>query len=640
MADCVSGKTISRTTLGTSVDFAVYCDICAQSKEWIEGHGYCENCGEYLCEACFDYHLKPKPFRNHKLLKKEDMPQTIISKNKLPDFGAETGEICQIHTNEKLNFYCPVHEKFYCGTCIALKHRDCDNVDYLPDVAGDYTNSNEFKLVEEKVEGLLVRAEECKSKLSLDADANKKQTEKVLTQIDKFRETLIDKLNKREEEVTEKVNEHNLRNVKTISDKLEICDNVKSKVEDLRKEMFSLKANKQHCQLYLLTKKRSDELEKLSEKLPQTENLTETGTFEFYPNKNIAKLLSQPNAFGDFHKSDTNCRNEISLQVPGKSVNANVAEMEDTSGGSKFKENTKTNPNKSKLSASTPTLNDKDPFTFKKLHSSYDIDIKSCSGENKPWITGITNINESDQHAVAVYNSQLIALVDSRQKKIVAEKKLNCGPWDVTSVKSGEIIATLPYKSKLVFVKASSVRGQPSNVMEMKIVKYIDVTGDCHSITNDGENIYVSYQKPGKIQVLTSDGTAVRSIEFDADGKQLFAEPQYIACNASLKLLYVTDWNTNAITCLTTEGHIKETFIDETLKAPTGIAVDKGGNVFVAGYHSNNILQLSPTFKNVQLVLDKREQVVWPQALAFSAKFNKFCIGFRNNEVMKILRVK
>lgn len=48
------------------------------------------------------------------------------------------------------------------------------------------------------------------------------------------------------------------------------------------------------------------------------------------------------------------------------------------------------------------------------------------------------------------------------------------------------------------------------------------------------------------------------------------------------------------------------------LKTPTGIAIDKGGYVFVAGYHSNNVVQFSPLFNDVLLSLDEREKTVWP----------------------------
>ncbi|XP_060573017.1 uncharacterized protein LOC132730950 [Ruditapes philippinarum] len=635
MDDSVTGK---KSSFASSLYNPVYCDICSASDEYIKAHGYCKNCEQYLCNACFDYHLRPKPSRNHILLNKDEMPKRNDSEKQ--DFEAETERVCTEHSNETLNFYCSAHEQFYCGSCIALEHRTCEHVDYIPDIAGNYITSDNFKEFEENIGRILKNAEECNAKCSLAADANEKHIEKVLCEIDNYRERVIKELNKREEEVTQKVNEHNLQIVENLTDKLEHCSKVKSEVMALRKEMMSLKADKKHGKMYILAKTNLEQLEKWDSMLPDAEVLNDLETFKFYPNNSIVDILCEPNAFGDFGTFDTDADALNDFQVTGSKVLEDGATSINESNDNQMPKQqtssqTKTSP------ASSGSMNSHKPTTFKKLRHSSDIDIKAFTGEKKPWVTGITNIDENDNiHAIAVYNSQQIAVIDSRRKKIIAKKDVQSGPWDVTCLKAGEIIATLPFKSKLMFIKVLPVRGQPSGTMEIKIVDHVDVSGDCHSITNDEENLYVSYQNPGKIECLHLDGTVVWKIEFDKEGSSLFAEPQYIKCNVQWKFLYVTDWSSNNVICLSTGGEIKATFSDEKLKAPTGITVDKGGNVFVAGYHSNNIIQFSPTFKQFQIVLDRRDQVVFPQTLAFSANCTKVCVGFRNNEALSLYRVK
>lgn len=174
----------------------------------------------------------------------------------------------------------------------------------------------------------------------------------------------------------------------------------------------------------------------------------------------------------------------------------------------------------------------------------------------------------------------------------------------------------------------------------MKITNQVSVSGDCHSITNDGNRLYVSYQNPGKIEILRTDGSLLRTVDNNSEGKPLLVDPQYIAFNATSRLLYISDWNTDILICMTTDGVVKKTFKGEILKAPTGIAIDKGGNVFVAGYHSNNVVQFSPLLNDVLLSLDERERIPWPQALDFSANGNKFVVGLRQSNVLKVFVVK
>lgn len=189
--------------------------------------------------------------------------------------------------------------------------------------------------------------------------------------------------------------------------------------------------------------------------------------------------------------------------------------------------------------------------------------MKSFSDdENKPWVTGITEINDSNRRVICVYNSQRIVVIDSRQKKVNAELKLQSGLWDVTSVRGAEIIATLPFKNKLIFVKVSSMKGLPTSAIEIKITNQVSVSGDCHSLTNDGERLYVSYQNPGKIEILRTDGSLLRSVD-NSEGKPLIVYPQYIAFSTTSRLLYISDWNTDTLIWITTDGVVKKTFKDK-----------------------------------------------------------------------------
>ena len=53
-----------------------YCEPCYELKDEIKAvAGHCIDCNENFCVECFNYHLGPKPFRNHILVDKSTKPQ-------------------------------------------------------------------------------------------------------------------------------------------------------------------------------------------------------------------------------------------------------------------------------------------------------------------------------------------------------------------------------------------------------------------------------------------------------------------------------------------------------------------------------------------------------------------------------------
>lgn len=437
----VPGKRLSRTPLDASDERTVKCQICECEKI----HGYCENCEAYLCEECYDYHRRPKSFRKHKLLNKNDMPEVTITaeketKSEVNNIGTE---VCEDHQKERLNFYCSVHEDFYCGTCIALDHKSCENVEYVPEVAEDFPKSDKFKVVETDLENVSAQVAVRKAMLSQKAETNKIQTEKVLEEIDSFRESLINELDKHEEELTSQINENNQDNIESISSMFNTFEDMEREINELKKEMKALKTNKKYYQLYILAKRTTETVSKLNAKLSNSKQLDDIIGYEIHPNVKLKKMLSEENPFGKLCK------------VHQRHTKTNGSNIQETNGrnstksSSNKKDVVSTTQGKRETTTAKSTASSNYPFRFKKLHSSFDINMKSFSDdENKPWVTGITEINDSDRHVICVYNSQRIAVIDSRQKIVNAELKLQSGPWDVTSVRGGEVIATLPFKKK------------------------------------------------------------------------------------------------------------------------------------------------------------------------------------------------
>lgn len=107
----------------------IHCDPCKFANEKNAAIYICKDCKEYLCEQCFNYLHKRKRDNNiHSV--------TIITPGSdlIP---LEMDEPCPIHADKVLDIFCFDHEKICCNVCFATKHRHCDNVRSLDEIAKD-----------------------------------------------------------------------------------------------------------------------------------------------------------------------------------------------------------------------------------------------------------------------------------------------------------------------------------------------------------------------------------------------------------------------------------------------------------------------------------------------------------------------
>ncbi|XP_060557695.1 uncharacterized protein LOC132718083 [Ruditapes philippinarum] len=70
-----------------------------------------------------------------------------------PDYQTER---CAIHHGKLVDMFCKDHDEVCCAACIAIKHRSCINVDYLPDVAHGINNSTEYEKTKSSLENVLI----------------------------------------------------------------------------------------------------------------------------------------------------------------------------------------------------------------------------------------------------------------------------------------------------------------------------------------------------------------------------------------------------------------------------------------------------------------------------------------------------
>ncbi|XP_053392494.1 uncharacterized protein LOC123563924 [Mercenaria mercenaria] len=145
----VSGR---RTVEDDNISQGLICRPCQEDNVIQQAHGYCINCKEYLCETCYKYHRLPKPSKDHVLVDGNiDEYQSEKELDQAPPSVPERKNVydtkCRIHQNEDLKYRCRAHNTIVCSVCALKQHKECKNVDYIPEIC-----DSESRLLVEKIE--------------------------------------------------------------------------------------------------------------------------------------------------------------------------------------------------------------------------------------------------------------------------------------------------------------------------------------------------------------------------------------------------------------------------------------------------------------------------------------------------------
>ena len=83
-------------------------------------HGFCRDCGDFVCEACIEVHQTWKEYSTHKVISleqlKSDATEMVTPKKKTL--------YCSKHPGKELDLFCETDQELICRDCIVKTHRD------------------------------------------------------------------------------------------------------------------------------------------------------------------------------------------------------------------------------------------------------------------------------------------------------------------------------------------------------------------------------------------------------------------------------------------------------------------------------------------------------------------------------------
>ena len=237
-----------------------------------------------------------------------------------------------------------------------------------------------------------------------------------------------------------------------------------------------------------------------------------------------------------------------------------------------------------------------------------------------------------------------ILLADGANKKVkllnssfAVEDSLafSCEACDITAVDDGTAIVVFPGVLQYIHITPKLKSGRTVSV-DIDIYSVVVVNDDLFAccVKNDDK---------GEIIVLDNDGNAKRRIDAKKEffGSRLFKWPRYITSNMSRTKIYVSDPDTNMVSCLTNDGTIIFQYKDRSMRALRGLYVDAEDNLLVCSWYDHNGVQAitADGKKYIKAVLSKQDGLDCPQGIDFRLSDKTLvvvCYGKENLLIYKL----
>ncbi|KAL3892064.1 hypothetical protein ACJMK2_004304 [Sinanodonta woodiana] len=523
------------------------CDSCSSENVCTLAEGFCAVCKEAMCTDCLKFHRRQKMTKSHSIVSVDEFdgnPQNLIPL--VEDLR------CLQHEGEYVKFYCKDHKVAGCVTCFFHSHNTCSNII-------DLENEAPALLRDINPDEIISDMEKMESHLQMCMAINESSVSNVETDVNK----ITDLIN----EIRRKINSllDDLENgLKTEGNRIYKEENIRIQEEN-HKCLSLIQAVKTSRVLFKTVNQYGSEMQKfmmverMQQQLHSYLNLVREN-FEM-TDILIVKVELVPQIKSILSLSAA----EMGTLVPTRSTNVFPLCV---------------------INSLPPRVQKPAKDCQVERVDVIDLSPSSSSG----YYSGVTFIPGDRVMVADRFKNQCILLSSSYQ--VICNHSLIGSPFHICAIGDLEVAVSLPSKIQILSVKDDTISP----------VRTITTNWTCQGIaaTGMGNMAVTGYTNSGiGCWVLMS---TVGVVQASYNYEYLYGSYNYIAFNNANTRVYVSVYEKNSLHCFDMGGRNRFTYSPEGLSGPLGVAVDRDDNIYIPGYGSNNIHQLSPDGFALQVI--------------------------------------
>ncbi|XP_052759926.1 uncharacterized protein LOC128202814 [Mya arenaria] len=248
--------------------------------------------------SCYFFHHALQDFT-------EAQKHAVIGRNDVKNWKAvpevvDTLNRCEMHAGEPLKLVCGDHDQLCCHLCVAVDHRQCSNIQHIPDVAKGIQRNIEFQQIPNKIVELQKQLENMKDARMQNSTTLKKTRDAISDEIKTIRQKINELLDNIEVTTLQDLDGMIAKLENSIKKDIETCDKITTELQNMI-AVFQTKAKSSESKSYIAYRKSKDMISQANDHLHSISNIWCHNVI-FQGNNLIEKLLLPIKTFGAIGK--------------------------------------------------------------------------------------------------------------------------------------------------------------------------------------------------------------------------------------------------------------------------------------------------------------------------------------------------
>ena len=233
-------------------------------------------------------------------------------------------------------------------------------------------------------------------------------------------------------------------------------------------------------------------------------------------------------------------------------------------------------------------------------------------------ITGCSLLREG-RMVLSCYNTDIGSFINKDGVGLfqIGKDQTGSDTYDAVYIKDNNSVAVSSGKGRNKCITIIDIESQ-------QVIATITMDTDIYGMAVRGRTMYYCTGSNGLKMLNLSDKSVIYIINSD------MSDVDYVATSGDK--LYYTNYYTHTVTCCDIHGTAQWEFRDErVLQYPYGITVDNDGNVYVAGYNSNNVVVISPDGERHRQLFSDKDGLEDPTVLDYDVSTNRLLVVNQNS---------
>ncbi|XP_045216792.2 uncharacterized protein LOC123566596 isoform X1 [Mercenaria mercenaria] len=560
--------------------FDLLCGVCKHKEKNREAEKYCVECQDYYCLTCVKVHEDIPSLIGHKILGKGKFPSGSVktpsgSSKTLP--GAQT-EPCDRHSHNCVDMYCQNHDDVGCGTCMAVDHRLCQDIFYIPDFLKINTTTTTTRDIQQKLKSFTKTLAEHHEKFQSQKQRLLKSRAETLVSVKKFRKEINDRLDELEKNTVDDIEDKYKALIHEIEEGMKQLEKNKANVSSTLDKLFP--ASKNAIQNFVNVKKAETAASKAAKFVQETKLQISFKDVDFNADDKISSFLAEINVLGKITE-------RMSVDAECKS---------------------------------TVAVSKEEALLQVKGYKEYPVKVQS--DKEKCNIVSACTLEDGTIILSDLSNNKLKRL-DSSTYSVIDYCDLPNSPWQVCSANKQEVAVCLPGQKEVHFISIGN---------RMTATNKITTDFVCYGLACTNGNLYIS-DNDTSVYIYSVSGRKLKQFSKVESGQKLFSDIFSLSVSKDGSKIFVTDWK-NGLIILDNSGEVVERFHGSELAGARSCYLTGRGSLLVCGIISKNVLQFRLDGKLIGEVVKCDDKSILNKAICCNQQMSKMIIGREDNRIV------